>query len=66
MKLYRLEAVADGTEVVLVIVANTEEEAFHFADIELEKHFLNVPQVEDLTMHELKSVRSGAGYVIER
>ncbi len=47
MKLYRLEAVADGTEVVLVIVANTEEEAFHFADIELEKHFLNVPQVEE-------------------
>ncbi|HSH25443.1 MAG TPA: DUF3906 family protein [Massilibacterium sp.] len=65
MTLYRFEAIVEGKEVALVVAAQSEEEAFQFADIELEKHFLKVPQVDDLSMNELKKIRSGVSYVIE-
>lgn len=65
MTLYRFEAIVEGKEVALVIAAQSEEEAFRFADIELEKHFLKVPQVDDLSMNELKKIRNGVSYVIE-
>lgn len=65
MTLYRFEAIVEGKEVALVVAAQSEEEAFQFADIELEKYFLKVPQVDDLSMNELKKIRSGVSYVIE-
>lgn len=65
MTLYRFEAIVEGKEVALVVAAQSEEEAFQFADIELEKHFFKVPQVDDLSMNELKKIRSGVSYVIE-
>ncbi len=42
MDLYRFEAVLVNSIVPIVVVAESEEQAFKMAEIELEKHFFTV------------------------
>ncbi|MGJ7919814.1 DUF3906 family protein [Neobacillus sp. LXY-4] len=66
MNLYRFE-VTLGREVAHVIVAaDNEEAAFNQVDIEIERHFLKLPVVNDVVLYEKKVIRNGAGFVITR
>ncbi|MGH0429941.1 DUF3906 family protein [Bacillus hominis] len=64
MDLYRFEAVLANSVVPIVVVAQSEEQAFKLAEIELEKHFLPLPEVKELSLYEKKKIRKGAAFVI--
>ncbi|EJS75216.1 DUF3906 family protein [Bacillus cereus] len=64
MDLYRLEAVLANAVVPIVVVAESEEKAFKLAEIELEKHFLPLPEVKEISLFEKKKIRKGAAFVI--
>lgn len=52
MDLYRFEAVLVNSIVPIVVVAESEEQAFKMAEIELEKHFLPLPEVKEIALFE--------------
>lgn len=52
MDLYRFEAVLVNSIVPIVVVAQSEEQAFKLAEIELEKHFLPLPEVKEISLFE--------------
>ncbi|HHT7154495.1 hypothetical protein BK718_14465 [Bacillus thuringiensis serovar andalousiensis] len=64
MDLYRFEAVLVSDIVPIVVVAQGEEQAFKLAEIELEKHFLPLPEVKEISLFEKKKIRKGAAFVI--
>ncbi|MGE7882420.1 DUF3906 family protein [Bacillus sp. NPDC094077] len=64
MDLYRFEAVLANNIVPIVVVAQSEEQAFKLAEIELEKHFLPLPEVKEISLFEKKKVRKSAAFVI--
>ncbi|MBE5105511.1 DUF3906 family protein [Bacillus cereus] len=64
MDLYRFEAVLVNNIVPIVVVAQSEEQAFKLAEIELEKHFLPLPEVKEISLFEKKKIRKGAAFVI--
>ncbi len=57
MDLYRFEAVLVNSIVPIVVVAESEEQAFKMAEIELEKHFLPLPEVKEIALFEKKKIR---------
>ncbi|MFB6584625.1 DUF3906 family protein [Bacillus thuringiensis] len=65
MDLYRFEAVLVSDIVPIVVVAQSEEQAFKLAEIELEKHFLPLPEVKEISLFEKKKIRKGAAFVID-
>ncbi|PEX93479.1 DUF3906 family protein [Bacillus cereus] len=64
MDLYRLEAVLANAVVPIVVVAESEEQAFKLAEIELEKHFLPLPEIKEISLFEKKKIRKSAAFVI--
>ncbi|AFU12084.1 DUF3906 family protein [Bacillus toyonensis] len=64
MDLYRFEAVLANNIVPIVVVAQSEEQAFKLAEIELEKHFLPLPEVKEISLFEKKKIRKGAAFVV--
>ncbi|MDA2182364.1 DUF3906 family protein [Bacillus cereus] len=64
MDLYRFEAVLVSDIVPIVVIAQSEEQAFKLAEIELEKHFLPLPEVKEISLFEKKKIRKGAAFVI--
>lgn len=52
MNLYRFEVTIDEVPIHVIIVADSDERAFQFVDVELEKHFLKMPDVEDISLYE--------------
>ena len=64
MDLYRFEAVLENSIVPIVVVAESEEKAFKMAEIELEKHFLPLPEVKEIALFEKKKIRNSAAFVI--
>ena len=64
MDLYRFEAVLVNSIVPIVVVAESEEQAFKMAEIELEKHFLPLPAVKEIALFEKKKIRKSAAFVI--
>ncbi|WP_028400400.1 DUF3906 family protein [Ectobacillus panaciterrae] len=64
MELYRFEVVASGEVIHVVIAASSEEQAFRLVEVELEKYFLRLPEIEEITLYEKKKIHKGAGFVI--
>ena len=64
MDIYRFEAVLVNSIVPIVVVAQSEEQAFKLAEIELEKHFLPLPEVKEISLFEKKKIRKGGAFVI--
>ncbi|MEI4612857.1 DUF3906 family protein [Bacillus cereus] len=64
MDLYRFEAVLVNSIVPIVVVAQSEEQAFKLAEIELEKHFLPLSEVKEISLFEKKKIRKGGAFVI--
>lgn len=64
MYLYRLEVSVQGTTFPVVVAAKDDETAFRLTDVELEKYFLRLPEVEDVTLYEKKRIHRGGGFVL--
>ncbi len=62
MDLYRFEAVLVNSIVPIVVVAESEEQAFKMAEIELEKHFLPLPEVKEIALFEKKEDSKKCGF----
>ncbi|MFE5429907.1 DUF3906 family protein [Peribacillus simplex] len=64
MNLYRFEVTIKEKQIHVIIVADSDEKAFELVDIELEKHFLKMPEVDDISLYEKKKIKNGAGFVL--
>ncbi|WP_409299928.1 DUF3906 family protein [Peribacillus sp. SCS-155] len=66
MNLYRFEvALAEGP-IHVIIAAENDDAAFRLVDIELEKHYLSMPDVKDVSLYEKKKIRKGTGFVLSQ
>ncbi|CAH0137424.1 DUF3906 family protein [Peribacillus sp. NPDC101481] len=64
MNLYRFEVTIKEKPIHVIIVADSDEKAFDLVDIELEKHFLKMPEVDDISLYEKRKIKNGAGFVL--
>ncbi|MDQ0339988.1 hypothetical protein J2S00_002783 [Caldalkalibacillus uzonensis] len=62
--LYRLEMKVDGQPVEVIVAAENHERAFAIAEIEVEKMYLRLPQLEEMAIVEKKKIGRGSGYVV--
>ncbi|NMO95384.1 DUF3906 family protein [Paenibacillus lemnae] len=65
MYLYRMEVTCDQGNLVVITAAENEEGAFKAVDEHVERHFLAMPDIQEVTMLEKKRMVSGTAYVIE-
>ncbi|MGE6610686.1 DUF3906 family protein [Peribacillus sp. NPDC076916] len=64
MNLYRFEVTIEEKPIHVIIVADSDEKAFELVDIELEKHYLKLPEVDDISLYEKRKIKNGAGFVL--
>jgi hypothetical protein len=64
LELYRFEVTTEAEVIPVVIVADSEEKAFRAVEIELEKYFLRLPSIRDITLYEKKRIQSSTGFVL--
>jgi hypothetical protein len=65
MNLYRFEVTLKNHEVIHVIIAaKDDEDAFRLVDVEIEKHFLKIPDIQNVSLYEKKKIRNGNGFVL--
>ncbi|MGM7682303.1 DUF3906 family protein [Cytobacillus sp. Hm23] len=64
MNLYKFEVKINEEVVDVVIASKSDDEAFRYVEIELEKHFLSMPDIDDITLYEKKIIRNGSGFVL--
>jgi hypothetical protein len=65
LKLYRFEALINSSEnVSIIVVASDELSAFEAAELELEKTYLKLPIIEELSLIDTRAIRKKAGFVI--
>ncbi|AZV59662.1 DUF3906 family protein [Peribacillus castrilensis] len=64
MNLYRFEVTIKEKPIHVIIVADSDEKAFELVDIELEKHYLKMPEVDDISLYEKRKIKNGAGFVL--
>ncbi|WP_257348476.1 DUF3906 family protein [Pseudalkalibacillus decolorationis] len=64
MDLYRFEVTTKTDVIHVIIAAKNDESAFRLVEVELEKYFLKLPDVEDISLYEKKKIRNGNGFVI--
>lgn len=65
MNLYRFLVKTKEKSIPVIIAADHEEKAFLQVEAELEKHYLKVPEIEEITLYEKKKIRKSQGYVID-
>ncbi|MBA2876464.1 DUF3906 family protein [Thermaerobacillus caldiproteolyticus] len=66
MNLYRFEVTTQTDIIYVVIAAHDDEQAFRLVEVELEKHFLKIPDFIDISLHEKKPIRRGSGFIVYR
>lgn len=65
MYLYRFLVKTKEKEIPVIIAAENDLKAFEQVDVELEKFYLKVLDIEDVTLYEKKKIRKSAGFVID-
>jgi len=65
MNLYRFLVRSKEKLIPVIIAAENEEKAFLQVEVELEKHYLKLPEIEDITLYEKKKIRKSQGFVID-
>jgi hypothetical protein len=63
--LYRFDIALDKKEIVAVIYAETDNEAFLHLDVELEKFYLRDPLAKEITLREKKRVMKKSGFILD-
>ncbi|MGP4079423.1 DUF3906 family protein [Pseudalkalibacillus sp. R45] len=64
MDLYRFEVTTKTDVIPVIIAAENDEAAFRLVEVELEKYFLRLPEVDDISLYEKKKIRKGNGFVL--
>jgi hypothetical protein len=64
MNLYRFEVTTKAHVIYVIIAAKDDEQAFRLVEIELEKHFLKIPDIIDISLFEKKKIGRGNGFVV--
>ncbi|WP_221565095.1 DUF3906 family protein [Alkalihalobacillus sp. TS-13] len=64
MDLYRFEVTTDTDVIPVIIAAENDEAAFRLVEVELEKYFFRLPEVDDISLYEKKKIRKGNGFVL--
>lgn len=65
MYLYRIEIETNEQLVYLIVVAETDEQAFSYVESHIDRHFIKAPELKEICILEKKRLDKGAGYVIE-
>ncbi|NDI36405.1 DUF3906 family protein [Chengkuizengella sediminis] len=65
MFLYKLEIQLEDQLTFLVVIAESDEKAFDYAESSLAVHFVKMPKVLESCIVEKKRLDKGSGYVIE-
>lgn len=65
MFLYKLEIVLADRKACLILLSESDEKAFSYAEGHLVRHFIKAPEVKEMVIVEKKRVEKGSGYVIE-
>ncbi|WP_096201139.1 DUF3906 family protein [Bacillus sp. FJAT-45350] len=65
MVLFRFEAVLEKKTVFVVVASETEEKAFQLAEREIERNYLKLPIIKELSLVEKKTIGSGTGFVVD-
>lgn len=66
MFLYKVEIVTEENQsLVAVILAESDEKAFSYAESQLRRQYLVPPKVAQISVVEKKYVEKGKGYLIE-
>ena len=63
MFLFRFHVRLSDENVTVIVVAKDEEKAFTTAEIEVEKHYLKLPQIEEVILVEKKPIYTSGGFV---
>ncbi|MDP5274532.1 DUF3906 family protein [Chengkuizengella axinellae] len=65
MFLYKLEIQLKDQIIYLVVIAESDEKAFDYAESSVAVHFVKMPEVLESCIVEKKRLTKGSGYVIE-
>lgn len=66
MFLYKMEVAFEGAgSAVLIVMSDSDEGAFRYAESHLDRHYLAAPPVKEMVIVEKKRPEKGSGYVIE-
>lgn len=65
MFLYKIEITLEDQLVYLIVVAESDQAAFGYAEGHLARHFVKLPLVKETVIVEKKRIEKGSGYVIE-
>ncbi|WP_106766320.1 DUF3906 family protein [Paenibacillus faecalis] len=65
MYLYRLEVECSKGKLTVITAAEDEEKAFRAVDEHMERHFLTMPDIHEVTLLEKKRISPGTAYVID-
>lgn len=63
MYLYQFNVRLVDDALTVIVVAKDEEKAFVTAEMEVEKHFLKLPKIKEITLIEKKPIRASGGFV---
>ena len=65
--LYKLEVIlAEDKLMTIIVVANSDEKAFSYAENNLVRHTIAPPQIKEMSIVQKKVIeRGGVGYVVE-
>lgn len=63
--LYRFEVSLHDKDVTAVVVADHDEIAFQQVDMELEKFYLSIPEIKDITLREKKRITKSSGFILD-
>jgi hypothetical protein len=65
MYMYRMEIELVDQLVYFVVLSDSDEQAFTYAEEHLIRHFIANPMVKQLSIVEKKRIQAGSGYLIE-
>ncbi|WP_078552980.1 DUF3906 family protein [Bacillus alkalicellulosilyticus] len=64
MFLFKFEAIINNTDVFVVVAAKDDESAFRLAEIEIERNYMKLPEIKEISMVEKKPIKKGTGFVL--
>jgi hypothetical protein len=65
MFMYRIEIELSDQLVYFIVLSESDEKAFSYAEEYLVRHFIAKPVVKQLSIVEKKRVQAGSGYLLE-
>lgn len=65
MFLYKIEIAMPERKAALIVLADSDDKAFEYAEGHLARHYVKSPEVLEMALVEKKRVEKGSGYVLE-